>query len=82
MKTIQRARIDGHKAELTLEDDRNILQVLIDDDIVESYDGYTWDNIKNETWAQKGLLTIMAGRLIKRQKLLAEMERIAEEGFK
>lgn len=42
MKTIQRARIDGHKAELTLEDDRNNLQVLIDDDIVESYDGYTW----------------------------------------
>ncbi len=42
MKTIQRARIDGHKAELTLEDNGNILRVLIDDDIVESYDGYTW----------------------------------------
>ncbi len=42
----------------------------------------THGNIKNETWAQKGLLTIVAGRLIKRQKLLAEMERIAEEAFK
>lgn len=82
MKTIQRTRIDGHKAELTLEDDGSIVKILIDNDIVESYDGHTWDNIKNETWAQKGLLTIVAGRLIKRQRLLAEMERIAEEAFK
>lgn len=82
MKTIQRARIDGHKAELALEDGRNVVKILIDDDVVESYDGHTWDNIKDETWAQKGLLAIVAGRLIKRRKLLAEMERIAEEAFK
>lgn len=82
MKTIQRTRIDGHIAEMALEDGRDVLQILIDDDIAESYGGYTWDNIKNETWAQKGLLTIVAGRLIKRQKLLAEMEGIAEEAFR
>lgn len=82
MKTIQRTKIDGHKTELVLTNDGSTLQVLMDDDIIDSYDGYTWENIKNEVWAQKGLLTIVAGGLIKRQKLLDEMKRIAEEAFK
>lgn len=82
MKTIQRVRIDGHEAKLVLANDNNTLQVLMDDDIIESYEEHIWDNIKNEVWARKGLLTIVAGRRIKRQKLLAEMERIAEEAFR
>lgn len=82
MKTIQRVRIDGHEAKLVLANDNNTLQVLMDNDIIESYEEHIWDNIKNEAWAQKGLLTIVAGRRIKRQKLLAEMERIAEEAFR
>lgn len=81
MKVIKTFTIDGKEAKLLLEDDNKTVQVIFDNKVISVSEKDTWTNIKDEEWAQDGLLKIEVESYIKKERAKNKLERIAKEVF-
>lgn len=81
MKVIKTFTIDGKEAKLLLEDDNKTVQVIFDNKVISVAEKDTWTNIKDEEWAQDGLLKIEVESYIKKERAKNKLERIAKEVF-
>lgn len=81
MKVIKTLIIDGKEAKLLLSDDNKTVQTVFDNEIISSTGKDIWMNIKDEEWAQYGLLKIEVESYIKKRNAKSKLERIAEEVF-
>lgn len=81
MKVIKTLIIDGKEAKLLLSDDNKTVQTVFDKEIISSTGKDIWMNIKDEEWAQYGLLKIEVESYIKKRNAKSKLERIAEEVF-
>ena len=66
MKVIKTFTVDGKEAKLLLEDDNKTVQVIFDNKVISVSEKDTWTNIKDEEWAQDGLLKIEVESYIKK----------------
>ena len=67
MKVIKTFTVDGKEAKLLLEDDNKTVQVIFDNKVISVSEKDTWTNIKDEEWAQDGLLKIEVESYIKKE---------------
>lgn len=81
MKVIKTFTIDGKEAKLLLEDDNKTVQIIFDNKVISVSEKDTWTNIKDEEWAQDGLLKIEVESYIKKERAKNKLERIAKEVF-
>lgn len=81
MKVIKTFTVDGKEAKLLLEDDNKTVQVIFDNKVISVSEKDTWTNIKDEEWAQDGLLKIEVESYIKKERAKNKLERIAKEVF-
>lgn len=81
MKVIKTFTIDGKEAKLLLEDDNKTVQIIFDNKVISVGEKDTWTNIKDEEWAQDGLLKIEVESYIKKERAKNKLERIAKEVF-
>lgn len=81
MKVIKTFTVDGKEAKLLLEDDNKTVQVIFDNKVISVAEKDTWTNIKDEEWAQDGLLKIEVESYIKKERAKNKLERIAKEVF-
>ncbi len=81
MKVIKTFTIDGKEAKLLLEDDNKTVQIIFDNKVISVAEKDTWTNIKDEEWAQDGLLKIEVESYIKKERAKNKLERIAKEVF-
>ena len=81
MKVIKRFTVDGKEAKLLLEDDNKTVQVILDNKVISVSEKDTWTNIKDEEWAQDGLLKIEVESYIKKERATNQLEHIAKEVF-
>ena len=68
MKVIKTFTVDGKEAKLLLEDDNKTVQVIFDNKVISVSEKDTWTNIKDEEWAQDGLLKIEVESYIKKER--------------
>ena len=81
MKVIKTFTIDGKEAKLLKEDDNKTVQIIFDNKVISVAEKDTWTNIKDEEWAQDGLLKIEVESYIKKERAKNKLERIAKEVF-
>ncbi len=81
MKVIKKIRVRGKEAKLLLLDDNKTVNIVLDNETVSSSDGKTWNNIKNEEWAQEGLLRIESERYVRKKESMQKLKRIADDMF-
>lgn len=81
MKIIKTKSIDNRIAELVLLDDGITVQIIYDNQIISSSGNNTWNNIKNDEWAQEAILELETSSFIKRSKTKALLEKVAAEYF-
>ena len=81
MKVIKRFTVDGKEVKLLLEDDNKTVQVIFDNKVISVSEKDTWTNIKDEEWAQDGLLKIEVESYIKKERAKNKLEHIAKEVF-
>ena len=81
MKIIKKTIIQEKTVELLLMDDEKTVQILCDDEIISVSSGETWNNIKNEEWAQYGLMKIEAEKYITKKAALKKLMKIAQDVF-
>ena len=81
MKVIKTFTVDGKEAKLLLEDDNKTVQVIFDNKVISVSEKDTWTNIKDEEWAQDGLLKIEVESYIKKESAKNKLEHIAKEVF-
>lgn len=81
MKIIKAIVIEGKEAKLILLDDEKTVQIFFDGEMISSSAKSTWNNIKNEEWAQYGLLKIEVENHVKKDQSLKRLKRVAEEIF-
>lgn len=81
MKVIKTFTVDGKEAKLLLEDDNKTVQIIFDNKVISVSEKDTWTNIKDEEWAQDGLLKIEVESYIKKERAKNKLERIAKEVF-
>lgn len=81
MKVIKTFTIDGKEAKLLLEDDNKTVQIIFDNKVISVAEKDTWTNIKDEEWAQDGLLKIEVESYIKKERAKNKLECIAKEVF-
>ena len=81
MKVIKKAVIEGKEIQLVLLDDEKTIHLLCENEIISVSSGETWNNIKDEEWAQDGLLKIEAERYIRKQNAMKRLRDIAQEAF-
>ena len=81
MKVIKTFTVDGKEAKLLLEDDNKTVQVIFDNKVISVSEKDTWTNIKDEEWAQDGLLKIEVESYIKKEREKNKLEHIAKEVF-
>lgn len=80
MKIIQKSIIDGKIAMLILLDDNKTLKITLDKKVINIIDNI-WDNIKDEDWAQAGLLKIEVESYIRKKEATEELLALAEKIF-
>jgi len=81
MKVIKKVKVNGKEAKLLLLDDDKTINIVLDDEIISSSSDKTWNNIKNEEWAQVGLLRIESERYMRKKKSIDKLKRMAEDLF-
>lgn len=81
MKIIKTKSIDNRIAELVLLDDGITVQIIYDNQIISSSGNNTWNNIKDDEWAQEAILELETSSFIKRSKTKALLEKVAAEYF-
>ena len=81
MKVIKRFTVDGKVAKLLLEDYTKMVQVIFPYTTLFRSEKDTWTNIKDEEWAQDGLLKIEVESYIKKERAKNKLEHIAKEVF-
>ena len=81
MKVVKKIRIEGKEAKLVLLDDKKTVAVVFDNETVSSSAGKTWNNLKNEEWAQEGLLRIESQRYARKKKSQYMLKRMADDIF-
>lgn len=81
MKIIKTKSIDNRIAELVLLDDGITVQIIYDNQIISSSGNNTWNNIKDDGWAQEAILELETSSFIKRSKTKALLEKVAAEYF-
>lgn len=81
MKVVKSIEIQGKDAKLVLLDDNITVQIIYDGKSVSSSAGQTWNNLKDENWAQAGIIKIEVENYLKNQETMKELENIAKEYF-
>ncbi len=81
MKVVRKAVIEGKEIQLVLLDDKKTIHLLCENEIISVLSGETWNNIKDEEWAQDGLMKIEAERYIRKQNAMKRLRDIAQEVF-
>lgn len=81
MKVVKKAVIQGKDVQLLLMDDGKTVKLICEEDIISVSSGETWNNIKDEEWAQYGLMKIEAERYIKRKAALKKLKDMAQDIF-
>ena len=81
MKVIKKIRVQGKDAKLLLLDDNKTVNIVLDNETISSSSGKTWNNIKNEEWAQEGLLRIESERYVRKKQSMHKLKRIADDLF-
>ena len=81
MKVIKKISINGKEAKLLLLDDDKTINIILDNETISSSSDKTWNNIKNEEWAQEGLLRIESKRYMRKKKSIDKLKRMAEDLF-
>ena len=81
MKVIKKIKVKGKEAKLLLLDDNKTVNIVLDNETVSSSSGKIWNNIKNEEWAQEGLLRIESERYIRKKKSMQKLKRMADDWF-
>lgn len=81
MKIIKKLIIKGKEAKLILLDDNKTVNIVYDNKTISSSAGATWNNIRNDEWAQKGLLSVEVEGYIKKKESMNKLQKLAEEYF-
>ena len=81
MKVIKKAIIQGKEIQLLLMDDERTIKLFCEDEVISVSSDGTWNNIKNEEWAQEGLLKIEAESYIKKKAALKKLKDMAQDVF-
>ncbi|MCI8626121.1 MAG: hypothetical protein HFI40_07580 [Lachnospiraceae bacterium] len=80
MKVIKNSMIEGKEAKLLLLSNNQTLKISLGNKVICMIEDL-WDDIKEEEWAQLGILKIEAESYIKKKKADAKLKAIAEEFF-
>lgn len=81
MEVVKTSKINQKEAKLVLLND-NSIQIIYDNTLISTSSENAWNNIKDEEWAQYGLMKIEVESYIAKKKSLENLNRIAEEAFK
>lgn len=81
MKIIKKLIIKGKEAKLILLDDNKTVNIVYGNETISSSAGATWNNIRNDEWAQKGLLSVEVEGYIKKKESMNKLQKLAEEYF-
>lgn len=80
MKILQSNKFDGKVGNLVLTSN-NTIRIEYDNTTISEYNSMMWNNIKDEEWAQVGLLKIVVEHYLNEQKAIKELARAAEKYF-
>lgn len=81
MQVVKTFKINNKEAKLILLND-NSIQIIYDDTPISTSSQIAWNHIKDEEWAQYGLVKIEVESYMAKKESLENLNRIAKEAFK
>lgn len=80
MKMIKEKEINGKRVTMVLQDDETI-EIMLDDKVISSSAKDTWENLRNEDWAQSALMKLETDKYLKKRDAMDRLSHMAEEVF-
>lgn len=81
MKVVYSTNIEGQEVKLVLLNDNKTLKVMIGNKEIDTLKGNTWNNIKNDKWAQSAITEVSVKSTLKKENAHKELTELAKQIF-